>query len=158
MTKKRESEPEITPEVEKLHGLAFYLAKELAPGEGGEEFAPFSEEVLGPVAQFFLELTEEEGGTDELIHAAKDIAAFAIAHRKTSPTMSGQVSEMLRLPYVEEAVKKWSISADPEDVKDIAARFGDFAGVDAQKRAPQVGEEKPEGAVDLNALNFPKRL
>ena len=39
----------------------------------------------------------------------------------------------------------------------IGAKFAEFADKETAK-APKEGEAKPEGAVDLNALNFPKRL
>jgi hypothetical protein len=156
MTEKNQSD-DMPDDVAKLHGIAFALAKELKPGEGGEEFAPFPEEVLGPVAQYLLELTEEEEA-DELVHACHTLAAFAIGQKPSSPTMAAQVLELLELANVQEALKKFSVSADPEKVKQMAEKFGNFAGTDSQKKAPKVGEEKPEGAVDLNALNFPKRL
>ena len=156
MTEKKPSTEEMPEGLEQLHGIVYVLAKDLQPGEEGEEFAPFPEEVLGPVAQYLIELGEEN--PDELAHAYHTVACFAVGQKPSSPTMAEQVRELLELPPVVEAMKKWSVAADPEKVKEIAERFGSFAGTANQKVAPKVGEEKPEGAVDLNALNFPKRL
>ena len=152
------SDEPVPEEVLGLHAVAFFLAEELKPGEGGEKFAPFKEEVLMEIAGYLLGLTEEEGGAEELIHAIHTIAAFVAGNRDESPTMAEQIRLLLDLPFVVEGLKKWSVSADPEQVNRIAEKFGNFAGLDTQKRAPKVGEQKPEGAVDLNALNFPKRL
>ncbi len=44
-----------------------------------------------------------------------------------------------------------------EERAKLGNKFAEFKDQDAPK-APKVGEEKPEGAVDLNALKFPKRL
>jgi hypothetical protein len=153
-----DSLPELPEEVAQLHPVAFFLAKQLKPGEAGAEFAPIAEEPLLEVAEYLYDLSEKEGGTEELVHAAQTIAAFVTGNKPDSPEMAEQVRELLELPFVVETVKKWSVSADPEKVKLIAERFGNFAGIGSQKKAPKVGEEKPEGAVDLNALNFPKRL
>jgi hypothetical protein len=149
---------DVPAEVEGLHPVAFFLAEELRPGTDGQEFAPFPEEVGVEMAQFLHSLTEKEDGGEELIHCVHTIAAFIHANRTESPAMTAQVRELLDLPFVLDGLKKWSVSTDPEQVNRIAQKFGNFAGLDTQKKAPKIGDEKPEGAVDLNALNFPKRL
>ena len=45
-----------------------------------------------------------------------------------------------------------------EDVAKSSEAFGKFAGGDTAKKAPKVGEKKPDGALSLDQLKFPKRL
>ena len=45
-----------------------------------------------------------------------------------------------------------------EERAKLGSKFSDFADDPEAPKAPKVGEEKPEGSVDLNALKFPKRL
>src|SRR5688572_13988718 len=40
----------------------------------------------------------------------------------------------------------------------LGNKFAEFKDDQESPKAPKVGEEKPEGAIDLNALKFPKRL
>lgn len=150
---------EMPEEVADLHGVAVFLVAHLEESEEeGEAFKPLAKEVLDEVDAYLKELAEKDDGTEELMHAVQTLGGFVVGNRPDSPKMVEQVKALLDRPHVVEAVKKWSVSADPEQVKAIADRFGDFAGVKADKTAPKVGDEKPEGAIDLNALNFPKRL
>lgn len=152
-----EGEP-VPEEIKQLHPIAFFLAKQLQPGEAGHEFAPVPDEVILEMGEYLVGLPEQEHGEAELVHAAHTIASFVVGNKKDSPDLAAQVQQLLEMPVVIDAMKKWSVSADPEQVKKIAENFGHFAGLDTSKKAPKVGEEKPEGSVDLNALNFPKRL
>lgn len=45
-----------------------------------------------------------------------------------------------------------------EDVAKSSEALRKFAGADTSKKAPKVGEKKPEGALSLDQLKFPKRL
>ncbi len=148
---------EIPEEVQQLHLCALMLAQHLVPGEG-EEFKPFEPEFIDSLDEWLQELAVQHDGAEEFIHAVHTIGAFGAGNSETSPRMHAQLQALLERTTIANAIKKWHVSADPEEVKAIADRFGNFSGADSQKKAPGVGEEKPDGALDLNQLNFPKRL
>lgn len=56
-----------------------------------------------------------------------------------------------------------ALNAELQDEKNAAVAkssqdFNQFAGKDIEKKAPQVGDKKPDGALSIDQLKFPKRL
>jgi len=146
-------------EVENLHPIVLLLAEKVEASEDGK-FLPLSEELLEDLAEGVLEYVDDEDPKVELLHIAQSLTAYANTLRTDHE--AGDLADQILMVVTQEAVinnlHKLSVSSDPEKVREIASNFGEFTGDKKELKAPKVGEAKPEGSVDLNALNFPKRL
>lgn len=151
---------EIPPEVLELHPIVLVLAGELQKGEGEEEFAPLAEDRFIELGAAILHYVDEENPKVELLHIVQSLACYAYVLREThkSPALAEQIVTCIAQDEVVANVDKLKVSADPETVRQVAERFGNFSGSKTDKTAPKVGEAKPEGSLDINALNFPKRM
>lgn len=160
MTEKKTDANEVPQEVLELHPLVLVVASELQPGEGTEQFAPLNDEKFLELGAALLHYVNEDDPQVELLHVAQSFAAYAIALRDFhgSERLADQLLEIVSQDEIVVNLQKLSVSADPEKVQKIAARFGEFAGTKQGMKAPKVGEAKPEGSLDLNALKFPKRM
>ena len=153
-------EDEIPPEVFELHPIVGLLARELvpAPDPEEEEFLPMAEDKYIELGAAILHYVDEENPKMELLHVVQSLAAWAYALRERSPRLSEQVIDCIAQEEVANSCAKLKVSADPEAVRETAEKFGNFSGQQADKTAPKVGEAKPEGSIDINKLNFPKRM
>jgi hypothetical protein len=160
MTEKKSDPNEVPQEVLDLHPLVLVVAAEFQPGEGDEQFAPLTEDKLIEVGAAILHYVNEDDPQVELLHVAQSFAAYALAIRDLhgSARLADQLLEVVSQDEVVNNLQKLTVSADPEKIQKIAARFGDFAGTRQELKAPKVGEAKPEGSIDINALKFPKRM
>lgn len=156
---KSEEELEDLPEeVAALHPSVFFLAANLFEiNDHGNQFMALNDEVVEELDGYLKELAEQAGG-EELIHMVQSLAAFVQANREPSPAVCEQVAMLIEQKYVVEAITQWKLSADPAMVEELAQQFGDFAGLSNTKTAPGIDDEKPEGAVSINDLDFPKRM
>lgn len=158
MTEKKTDE--VPAEVFELHPLVLVIAAELKPGEGDEEFAPLEEDKFIELGAAILSYVDEEDPKVELLHVAQSFAAYAVTLRDqhNSGRLAEQIFECIGNEDIVANLEKLAVSADPEKVQQVAQRFTDFTGSKTEKKAPKVGEAKPEGSIDINKLNFPKRM
>ncbi len=156
MSEKPNDEIQVPEEVLNLHPMVVEFFAQLVPGEDGELFSlpePLVHDLHSAILQF-----EGEKELVDIIHGFT-AAAITMRDHSQSPFLSEQLFAILQSPQVEEILKGLEISADPEEVSRIAERFKSFAGKeDIAKTAPKEGEKKPDGALSLDQLNFPKRL
>jgi hypothetical protein len=159
-TPKKDAFDEIPSEALELHPLVFVLSKELTKGEGAEMLAPMSEDKFVELGAAVLTYVDDADPKVELLQVVESLGAFALVARDQcgSERLANQLFEIIGNDDVVNNLQKLSVSADPEKIQKIAERFGEFAGAKADKKAPKVGEAKPEGSIDINALNFPKRM
>jgi len=117
------------------------LRKALLELKGKEEFVQAVEELL-KTCYMWDTFPIGVDGTCTYQPAAKKVLAVLNSH------------EMLEIAH--DAGAKMAHAHGEERAK-LGNKFAEFKDQEAPK-APKVGEEKPEGSVDLNALKFPKRL
>lgn len=157
MTEKQSEEVqqvEVPEEVLALHPIVFQLMQIVVPGPNGEEFDLPDDQALPELRDGVLEY---DG--DQLRHVAETLTAFVIVMQAqhNSPTLAGKVLAVLQSPEVGAKLKALSISTDPERVQEVAKRFSQFSGA-GPKTAPMADAKKPDGAISLDKLNFPRRM
>lgn len=105
---------------------------------------------------------EELYGQEELRQAVRGLLNLgAHLQENGSPTGSQQLLDLLaEQPLLDalDALNAERHEQRSEEVAKTSEAFGQFAGQKAEKKAPQVGEKKPDGALNLDQLKFPKRL
>lgn len=150
---------EVPEDIAALHPSVFFVAANLFEiNEHGNQFMALNDEVIEEIDGYLKELAEKADGGEELIHMVQSLAAFSQGNMEASPAVADQVRALVEQKYVVDAVTKWKLSADPAKVEELAEQFGDFAGLSKTKKAPHLDDEKPDGAVSINDLNFPKRM
>jgi hypothetical protein len=150
-TKKPEDVP---PEVEALHPMVVSLFSLLRTDEAGRFFLPEPS-----VHDLYSALLQYEGD-EELGHIVHGLTAMAVTMREQhdSPDLADQILLVLESDEVAKAIKRLSISGDPEAVEEAAKRFAQFAGGSAALTAPRADAPRPEGTLTIDKLSFPRRM
>ncbi len=144
---------DIPADVESVHPFVTMLFAGLE--RGGEERYAFP---LDLANQVYSGLIEFEGEA-ELTMIIEQMLGLAIMMQQEfeSPTVAAQIFAILEDDKVQNITRDIKALADP-NLDELGNRFGSFAGNEIAKTAPKVGDEKPEGALSLDELNFPKRM
>lgn len=149
---------ELTQEViDRVHPLA--AAAVLVLDERGGENLVFADEELGELRAGL----EQIYGEPQLRDAVRGLLNLgAHLHETGGPIGSKQLLDMLAeapLLAALDALNAERHETTSEEVAKTSEAFGTFsAGKKAEKNAPKVGEQKPEGALSIDQLKFPKRL
>jgi len=126
--------------------------------ERGWADVTFDEEVLGELRVALQKIYQHE----ELRSAVRgllNLAAF-LMERGSKPGGQQLVALVDEQPVLDALDRLNAIRHDEksEEVARTSKAFGDFSGQDTEKKAPKVGEKKPDDALSLDQLKFPKRL
>ena len=109
-----------------------------------------------------LRMTIDKG--EELRHAMTSLLACATAlhDQQDSPHTAGQIVSLLNEEeFVQAILALGPAKFDEETAEAVEKRADDlrkFTEQESDKRAPQEGEEAPEGSEKLGKLDFPKRI
>ncbi len=148
---------ELTQEdIDRIHPLAG-AALIIVDERGGEDLV-FEEGEMAAMREGL----EEIYGSEDLRLAVRGLLNLGAHLQETNPgPASKQLLDMLAEPPLLAALD--GINATRQESKsDAVAKnseaFGAFAGDRTEKVAPKIGDEKPDGALSIDQLKFPKRL
>jgi hypothetical protein len=154
----------IIKEMEKFHPLVLEVCVNL------QEDGDVSDEGIQKLKKGLAEL----GGTPEFVEAVEELLR-ACWQWDTLPIQVDPTKDAY--PFYQKAARKVLAVLNSSEMKQLhhqgsasmtqehgekraklGSKFSEFKDDPEGPKAPKVGEEKPEGAIDLNALKFPKRL
>lgn len=150
--------PEVTQEVvDRVHPLAGALVIALDERGYGPDLT-LSEEDVSEVREGLVELY----GQQELRDAVRGLLNLgAFLQEQGAEQASTALYDVLAEQPLLDALDALNAERQEQAAEDVAKSsdaLRKFAGADTQKKAPQVGEKKPDGALSLDQLKFPKRL
>lgn len=149
---------ELTQEdIDRVHPLA--AAAVLVLDERAGEAIILAEEEIAELRTGLEQLYKEP----ELRDAVRGLLNLgAHLHETGSPVGSKQLLDMLAEAPLLAALDALNAERHEEKSEEVAKTSEAFetfaAGQKAEKNAPKVGEQKPEGALSIDQLKFPKRL
>lgn len=135
------------------------LQQYLVQGEGPGEPAVLPDASVKAIEQ----RVDEYVGTDRLppVVEATLIVSHVLETKEGSPLAARRLADVVGRPHVLEALQAAMDeirNRAADDTAKTASHFSRFVDEDEDKVAPDVDAKKPDDAISVNDLDFPKRM